>query len=104
MNIYENRPDQFDDTTLVQFLDNLSFLDGTSLKCNLHTKIKSKMALNNSNVSNRARNQPSTTLTSFITKLQQSISDAMSTQKNVIEKKTFDKTYKNMDKVFKFFY
>lgn len=59
------------------------------------------MALNQSSISNRStRNQPSSTMiTSLITKLQQSISDVMSTQKTVIDKKSFDKTYKNMDKV-----
>lgn len=58
------------------------------------------MALNSNSAANRSnRNQSSTTITSLITKLQQSFSDAMSTQKTVVDKRAFDKTYKNMDKV-----
>ena len=53
------------------------------------------------NVVNRAtRNaSSSTTITALISKLQQSFTDAMSPQKMVVDKRVFDKTYKNMDKV-----
>ena len=55
---------------------------------------------NSNNMPNRSnRTQSSTTITSLITRLQQSFSDAMSTQKTVVDKRAFEKTYKNMDKV-----
>lgn len=56
---------------------------------------------NNRNSRNQTSSSSSTTasITSLISKLQQSFTDAMSTQKTVIDKRTFEKTYKNMDKV-----
>lgn len=52
-------------------------------------------------MANRSSRTPSsTTITSLINKLQQSFSEAMSTQKTVVDKRAFEKTYKNMDKVF----
>lgn len=76
--------------------------------------INNNIANNNNNVSNNNNNnirgnhhqqhqrtQPSstTTITSLITKLQQSFSDAMSTQKTTVDRRNFEKTYKNMNKV-----
>lgn len=55
---------------------------------------------NQNNSNNRNRAHPSaTSITSLITKLQQSFSDAMSAQKTTVDRKNFEKTYKNMNKV-----
>ena len=70
----------------------------------INNNIANNVSNNNNNnirANQHQRSQPSstTTITSLITKLQQSFSDAMSTQKTTVDRRNFEKTYKNMNKV-----
>lgn len=73
---------------------------------NNNNNVVVSLTTNNQRNHQRLQQQPSsssssTTITSLINKLQQSFSDAMSAQKTTVDRKNFEKTYKNMNKVVK---